>query len=92
MSYIMFPENAINAGLSPHNKTIFLQLLQWHLHHAHGNYDVEFYITDRDLASTTGCCRETVRTTKKRLRDLNLITYRIGPKNRTYYKIISHVI
>ena len=92
MSFIKFPEHAINAGLSKPNLIIYLHLLQLHYHHGKGDYKREFYITDRDLADITRCGHHTVTKTKKLLRDLNLIKFRTGPKNTTYYTIIPHII
>ena len=91
MSIIMFPEHALNAGLSPANLTIYIYLLQLHPHHAHGKYDEEFCISDRELAEISGRSCSTITEAKKRLRDLNLIQFRAVTTHITYYKIILPV-
>jgi len=89
MRFLMFPESALSNFLSPATYTIFLRLLQSHFHLSRGEYDRPFYLTDRDLARVSGCSKSTIWKTKKILRDLNLIDFRVGLKNRTYYKILS---
>jgi len=89
MRFLRFPESALFEFLSPATTTIFLRLIQSHFHLARGEYDRAFYITDRDLSQVSGCSKSTIWKTKKILRDLHLIEFKVGLKNRTYYKILS---
>lgn len=89
MSFLRFPEDGISWIQSNATLRIFLLLLQRHFHHAHGKYDEEFYITDRDLAKISGCSLRTIWKSKIFLRDEKFIKFRVGPKNRTYYSILS---
>lgn len=89
MAFLRFPEHGCSWITSNATLRIFLSLLQYHFHMAHGKYDQEFYITDRDLARVTGCSLRTIWKSKKFLRDEKFIKFRIGFKNRTYYSILS---
>jgi len=89
MAFLKFPESGVTFIYSNSILRIFLSLLQNHFHHAHGKYDEEFYITDRDLARTTGTSLRTIWKAKKFLRDNDFIKFRVGFKNRTYYSILS---
>lgn len=89
MAWFKFPESALMSGLSHATNRVFLTLLQYHFHAAHGKYDEQFYLTDRDLSRVTGCSLRTIWKAKKFLKISNLIDYRVGFKNRTYYSILS---
>jgi len=89
MPFLRFPERGVQFIYSNSIMRIFLSLLQNHFHHAQGKYDREFFITDRDLSRVTGCSLRTIWKAKKFLRSEKFINFRIGPKNRTYYTILS---
>jgi len=89
MNFIKYPTNSFASALSHADRTIYLHLLLRHFNYCRNNYDLSFYLTDRDLAEVSGCSLDTVWKSKKHLRDSRLISFEIGPKNKTYYKIIS---
>jgi len=89
MQFIKYPVDAFSSSLSHADKTIFLHLLLRHFHFCRGDYSVSFYVTDRDLSEISGCSTRSIWKSKFRLKDSGLITFEIGDKNKTFYKICS---
>ena len=89
MTFIKYPVSAFFTNLTKADHTIFLHLLHYHFQFCSGKYDRSFYMTDRDLASLTSCSLDTIWKAKKRLVKYKCLTFEIGPKNRTYYTILS---
>ncbi len=90
MAFIKYPAKAFFHSLSHAENSIYLKLLFHHFRFCSGDYSRNFYMTDRDLSSLTGCSLSTVWLAKKSLTKHNLINFEIGPKNRTYYSIIPN--
>jgi len=89
MKFIKYPIRSLIEPLSHADHTIFRQLLVFHYRFCRGDYESSFYLTDRDLSLLTGCSRSTIWCAKKKLTDFGLVSYVIGEKNRTFYKIIN---
>ena len=87
MLFFKYPISALAAGLSHCEMSIYTHLLQHHFHFCRGDYSLEFFITDRNLASISGCSNRSIYFAKLSLADKGLIVYRRGPRNTTYYKI-----
>jgi len=88
MQFLRLPIKIISENLSKPQTKIYVYLLHHHFRFCHGEYSEEFFFTDRDIASLTGCSTHTVYLTKLALAKKGIIEYRIGPKNKTYYKIL----
>jgi len=89
MQFLRLPINIIGENLSKPQTKIYIHLLHHHFRFSHGDYSREFFITDRDLASLTGCSTRTIYLTKLALAKKGIVEYRIGPKNKTHYKILT---
>jgi len=89
MSFIKVPAGCLNGDLTHADRTILLELCFLCFRYAGSQHDQKFYCTDRDLASLTGTSTKTVCFAKKNLSSAGLITFEIGPGNKTYYKIPS---
>jgi len=89
MRFLRFPISALATNLSKTDERIYLHLLLNHYHFCGGDYNSEFYYTDRDLSNVTGCSTSSIWKAKKILSDHGYLTYRIFDKNRTYYRINS---
>lgn len=87
MLYFKYPINALSSGLSHAEGTIFTHLLHRHFRFCRGDYSQEFFITDRALASISGCSTRAVYFAKLNLTRKGLISFRRGPRNTTYYLI-----
>ena len=87
MLYFKYPVTALAAELSHCERTVYTCLLHQHFHFCRGDYSTEFFITDRALASVSGCSTRAVYFAKLSLSEKGLIDYHRGPRNTTYYKI-----
>jgi len=89
MSYFLrYPVRALACELSKSDHKIFLHLLLYHFNKCRGDYEKEFFLTDRDLSSLSGCSLRTIWLAKKKLSSTHLISFYVGLKNKTYYKIL----
>ena len=87
MRYLKYPESAFVPSLTPVENKIYLQLLYDHFRFCRGDYSIEFFRTNRDLADLSGCSTRSVRLAKKSLMEKGHIVFRRGPYNKTHYKI-----
>jgi len=86
--FIKYPVDAFLFTTSHAERTILLNLLKMHFQFCGLDYHKEFYITDRDLSEITGCSTRTVWKTKNTLSSSGLISFKVGPDNKTHYKMI----
>lgn len=87
--YIRIPERAYHSDLTHAEFRILAQLCLLAFRFRDKEFpSTEFYVTDRNLADLAHVTRSLIAPTKKKLNHLGLITYRIGEKNRTYYRIL----
>ena len=89
MYYFRIPSFITICELSHADRSVFEILCLYCFRFAHGNGDKEFWITDRELALKSKSSRETVYFSKRKLKKERLIDFRIGPGNKTHYRLIS---
>jgi len=89
MHFIKVPMNFIMLDIHHAILHVYIMLLQQHFIFCGKDYDKEFWITDRDLADICRCSRNTVFRAKKYLKRNDMIVYRKGHKNKTFYKLIT---
>lgn len=87
--FVRYPVSAFLTNISPIERSIFLQLLFQHFHICGKDYSKEFYITDRFLAELCHCSTESIWRAKNSLSSAGLLSFRVGPGNKTFYSIIS---
>lgn len=89
MPYIRMPQVSILNPLShaEHHILYCLCLLDFR-YTPRAARSEEFYVTDRDLADFVPCSTSQIPPTKQKLASAGYIAYRIGQKNRTYYRIL----
>lgn len=87
--FLKYPVHAFLSSISHAERTIFIHLLLLHFRHCSGDYSKEFYITDRNLSSVSGCSTKSVWKAKKSLSSSMLIEFSLGEGNKTFYKILS---
>ncbi len=63
-------------------------MIRQHNRFCRGDYELEFYTTDRELSQICKCSRVTVLKTKRKLEKIGLIRTRSGDRKRTYYRFI----
>jgi len=86
--YFKIPAVALYGQiLSDADITVLCHLCKMHFQFVHGDYDKEFYVTDRKLSFLSGKSTRTIRKAKKNLVDIGAIEFRIFD-NKTYYKIL----
>jgi len=90
-SFLKYPKKAITKKLTHADQAVFLQLLRHHDSMRKQDYDLPFYVSDRDLALESNTSTRTVWKAKIKLKKLNLINYTTGSGNRTYYKIMPEL-
>ena len=88
MQFIRLPIKIISENLSKPQTKIYICLIHHHFRFAHGDYSQEFFITDRDLATLSGCSTFSVYYAKLALAKKGIVEYRVGTKNKTHYKIL----
>jgi len=88
MLFIKVPSNALFMDMPHAILRVYIRLIQQHFLYCHGDFTKEFYITDRDLADLCFCSTDTIKRAKRFLSTFELLEYHIGPKNKTFYKII----
>ena len=87
MNFIQFPIKALDSPLTSTEKSILLRLCLLHFRFCSRDFSKEFHVTDRDLADWVPCNKDTIRLTKQKLKRLDVLSYYVGHKNRTYYKM-----
>ena len=88
MAWIKVPSNALFMDLPHAVLRVYIILIRQHYIFCHEDFSKEFYVTDRDLAGFCHCSTKTIFRSKRFLSAFDLITFRRGPKNKTFYKII----
>lgn len=89
MPYIRMPQVSILDPLThTHHHILYTLCLLDYRYTPKAARSQEFYATDRDLASLVPCSTSEIPPAKKHLASAGYISYRIGDKNRTYYKIL----
>jgi len=87
-SFLKYPKKALKKKLTHAEHAVFLQLLRHQDSLRKENYDMPFYVSDRDLALDSNTSKDTVWKAKRKLKKLNLIDFTIGSGNKTFYKIM----
>jgi len=90
-TFLKYPKKALTKKLTHADQAVFLQLLRHHDSLRKENYDMPFYVSDRDLALESNTSSSTVWKAKKKLKTLNLIDFTIGIGNKTFYKIMPEL-
>lgn len=90
MPFIQIPFEVLITDLTHAERTILLWLSNRHFKYCQRDYTKEFFVTDRDLASFASCSTETVYRAKRKLTAMGILTYRVGPKNRTHYTLTAN--
>ena len=88
MLYFKYPLDAIVCDLTHGERTVYIFLLYQHFRYTRGDYEKEFFLTNRDLSKLSFCSLDTVYKAKLKLKELKLIDFHTGSKNRTFYKIL----
>ena len=89
MDYFKIPSISTLCDLRHADVSIFQILCLLCFRYSHGDGNKEFWITDRDLAVRSKTSTKTVFISKRKLKKEGLIDYRIGPGNKTHYRLIS---
>jgi len=90
-TFLKYPKKALTKKLTHAEQAVFLQLLRHQDSLRKENYDMPFYISDRDLAEESNTSSSTVWKAKIKLKTLNLIAITLGDGNKTYYKIMPEL-
>jgi len=89
MDYFRIPSHITICALSHADRSIFEILCLLCFRFTHGDGNQEFWITDRELATKSKTSRGHIVYSKLQLKKEGLIDFRIGPGNKTHYRLIS---
>jgi len=89
MDYFRIPSHITISELSHADRSVFEILCLYCFRFAHGDGSKEFWITDRDLSQKSKTSSSTIYFSKRKLKKERLIDFRIGPGNKTHYRLIS---
>jgi len=87
MRFLQIPYEVLITDLTHAERTILLWLSNHHFQFCQRDFEKEFFITDRDLSNISSCSTRTVYKAKRKLSALGIVEFRIGPKNKTHYKL-----